>query len=622
MKKLVATAPRVAALVEYEDRAILANEVKIRVRFGAPKHGTEVVDFRAASPFIDEDFNGEWQMFTPRPADAPRGIEFGKFQLGNMVVGDIIECGSDVTDYAVGDSVCGYGPLSETVIINAVNNYKLRKMPQGSSWKNAVCYDPAQFAMSGVRDANVRVGDFVVVVGLGAIGQIAIQLAKRAGASVVIGVDPIAYRCDIARRHGADFCLNPIGTDVGKEIKTLTGKQGADVIIETSGYADALQSALRGLAYGGTISYVAFAKPFAEGFNLGREAHFNNAKIVFSRACSEPNPDYPRWSRKRIEETCWELLMNGYLNCEDLIDPVVTFANSPESYMQYVDQHPAASGTEHQNGRYVLIQRNEKMKIGTQNQAFFPENILEKFRYIKEMGFDGFEIDGKLLVNNLEEVKAAIKETGLPVTTACGGYDGWIGDFIEERRLNGLKQIERILEALAEVGGKGIVVPAAWGMFTFRLPPMTSPRSLDGDRKMVSDSLRVLEQVAARTGTVVYLEPLNRYQDHMINTLDDARRYIVENDLKHVQIIGDFYHMNIEEDNLAQALHDNRDLLGHVHIADNHRYQPGSGTLDFHALFEQLRADNYQGYVVYEGRIRAEDPAQAYRDSLAWLRTC
>lgn len=187
--------------------------------------------------------------------------------------------------------------------------------------------------------------------------------------------------------------------------------------------------------------------------------------------------------------------------------------------------------------------------------------------------------------------------------------------------LRGLLPESEIL-ALAEVGGKGIVVPAAWGMFTFRLPPMTSPRSLDGDRKMVSDSLRVLEQVAARTGTVVYLEPLNRYQDHMINTLADARRYIVENDLKHVQIIGDFYHMNIEEDNLAQALHDNRDLLGHVHIADNHRYQPGSGTLDFHALFEQLRADNYQGYVVYEGRIRAEDPAQAYRDSLAWLRTC
>ncbi|ELY2808597.1 sugar phosphate isomerase/epimerase [Cronobacter sakazakii] len=262
------------------------------------------------------------------------------------------------------------------------------------------------------------------------------------------------------------------------------------------------------------------------------------------------------------------------------------------------------------------------MKIATQNQAFFPENILEKFRYIKAMGFDGYEIDGKLLVDNLAEVKAAIQETGLPVTSACGGYEGWIGDFIEERRLNGLSQITRILEALAEVGGKGIVVPAAWGMFTFRLPPMKSPRSLAGDRRAVSDSLRYLDEVAARTGTTVFLEPLNRYQDHMINTLADARRYIVEGGLKHVKIIGDFYHMNIEEDNLCKAFHDNRDLLGHVHIADNHRYQPGSGAIDFHSAFDQLRVDGYDGYIVYECRIRADDPAQAYRQSLDFLRQC
>ena len=343
MKKLVASAPRVATLIEYEDRPVLANEVKIKVAFGAPKHGTEVVDFRAASPFIDEEFSSEWNMFVPRATGSARGIEFGKFQLGNMVVGEVIERGADVMEYQLGDQVCSYGPLQETVIVNAVNNYKLRKMPAGASWKNAVCYDPAQFAMSGVRDGNVRVGDFVVVVGLGAIGQIAIQLAKKAGASVVIGVDPIEHRCAIAKRHGADFCFNPIGTDIGLEIKKLTGKQGADVIIETSGNDDALQAALRGIAYGGTISYVAFAKPFHEGFNLGREAHFNNAKIVFSRACSEPNPDYPRWNRKRIEETCWQLLMNGYLNCEDLIDPVVTFHDSAQSYMKYVDRQPELS---------------------------------------------------------------------------------------------------------------------------------------------------------------------------------------------------------------------------------------------------------------------------------------
>ncbi|WP_239253796.1 zinc-dependent alcohol dehydrogenase [Listeria ilorinensis] len=343
MKKLVATAPRVAEFVEYQDRSIDTDEVKIKVAFASPKHGTEVVDFRGVSPFIDEEFSAEWNMFVPRPEGSSRGIVFGEFQLGNMVVGEIVEKGSAVVDYEIGDQVCTYGPIMETVIVKAVDNYKLRKMPAGASWKNAVCYDPAQFAMSGVREAHVRAGDYVVVVGLGAIGQIAIQLAKKAGASLVIGIDPLEHRCEIARRHGADATFDPTKVDVGLEVKKMTGKLGADSIIETSGNAAALQAALRGIAYGGTISYVAFAKPFPEGFNLGREAHFNNAKIVFARASSEPNPDYPRWNRKRIEDTCWELLMNGYLDCTELIDPVVSFAESAESYMKYVDQNPDLS---------------------------------------------------------------------------------------------------------------------------------------------------------------------------------------------------------------------------------------------------------------------------------------
>ncbi len=178
------------------------------------------------------------------------------------------------------------------------------------------------------------------VCGLGAIGQIAVQLAKKVGARLVIAVDPLKNRREIAERNGADFSLDPLSSDIGWEIKRLTDKIGADSIIETSGNSAALQGALKGLGYGGTISYVAFGKPFPEGLNFGREAHFNNAKIVFSRAASEPNPDYPRWDRKRIEDTCWELLMNGYINCEDIIRPVIPFRESPEGYMKYVDRNP------------------------------------------------------------------------------------------------------------------------------------------------------------------------------------------------------------------------------------------------------------------------------------------
>ncbi len=259
------------------------------------------------------------------------------------------------------------------------------------------------------------------------------------------------------------------------------------------------------------------------------------------------------------------------------------------------------------------------LKIGTQNQAFFPEDLTEKFEYLKEMGFESFEIDGKVLVENLDAVKQAIAKTGLPVSTACGGYDGWIGDFNEEKRLNGLQDIKKILEALAEVGGVGIIVPAAWGMFTYRLPPHVSPRSEEDDRKAIMNSLDYLDTIAEKTGTKIFLEPLNRYQDHMLNLLADARSIIVEGAYKHVEIMADFYHMNIEEDDMKQALLDNKEYIGHIHLADNHRYQPGTGTLDFKSLFDTLKSFDYKGYMVYEGRVRSDNPDVDYKASLAYL---
>ena len=343
MNKLVATAPREAKLVEYEDRPIASDEVKVKVEFAAPKHGTELADFRGTTPFIDGKFDDEWRMFVQRDKEEPRGIVFGDLPLGNMFVGTIIEAGADVTEYKVGDRVCSYGQIKETQIVKAVNNYKLRKMKPTDSAANAVCYDPAQFALASVRDAEVRPGDCVAVIGLGAIGLIALQLAVKAGAAVVIGVDPIEHRREVAKKMGAHFTFDPTQCDVGYEIKKATGKMGADGIIETSGSMQALQFALKGVAYNGTIAYAAFAKPFPAGLWLGQEGHFNQAKIVFSRACSEPLPEYPRWTRKRIEDVVWNMLMNGYLDCRDIVYPIISFEESAEGFCRYVDREPDKS---------------------------------------------------------------------------------------------------------------------------------------------------------------------------------------------------------------------------------------------------------------------------------------
>lgn len=260
------------------------------------------------------------------------------------------------------------------------------------------------------------------------------------------------------------------------------------------------------------------------------------------------------------------------------------------------------------------------MLLGTQDRDFFPKDLVEKFKFIKSMGFECFEIDGKVLVDNVERVKKAICESGLPVSSACGGYRGWIGDFIEERRLNGVADLKEIIKALKEVGGTGVVVPAAWGMFTYRLPPMVSPRSHEGDIKAIISSLKELDITAKEYGIYIYLEPLNRYQDHMLNTICDAVGIIEMGQFEMVKVTGDFYHMSIEEDDISESLIKYKKYIGHIHIAENHRYQPGTGSIDFKRHIQTLKDIGYNGAVVNEGRIRGEDPLKAYQKSIEYMK--
>ncbi|PZE22248.1 sugar phosphate isomerase/epimerase family protein [Paenibacillus xerothermodurans] len=262
------------------------------------------------------------------------------------------------------------------------------------------------------------------------------------------------------------------------------------------------------------------------------------------------------------------------------------------------------------------------MKLATQDKPFFPESMEDKLRAVQSMGFEAFEIDGKLLVDRFDEVKEAVEKTGVPVITACGGYRGWIGHFEEDKREDAVRDISEILRHIGQIGGKGIVVPAAWGMFSKRLPPMQPPRSEEGDRRALLDSLGKLNQVAAETRTFVYLEPLNRYEDHMLNRLSDAVSIIQEGRFSNVKVTADFFHMNIEEPEITSSITRYKHYIGHVHIADSHRYQPGDGHLDFIPGFKALKEIGYEGYMAFECRVLAEDEEAAFRQSVLYIQAC
>jgi threonine dehydrogenase-like Zn-dependent dehydrogenase len=331
LMEIYAPEPRKCVYRPYEDGPVLHGSVKVETEFAAVKHGTEFVSFRAEEPFIAEYYDEEFKCFLPRAS-----VD-GKFGMrpGNMWVGHVTEVGQNTESVSLGQRVAGYGPLRPTHILAAKDCIMV---PPSMTWKEAVCYDPMQFALGGVRDGHVRIGDHVAVFGLGAIGLITAQLAKLSGAEQVIVVDPIAQRRKAAIENGADAALDPTACDAGFEIRKLTNKRGADVALECSGAYTALQAAIRSVAYAGNIAVVGWYKECHGVLNLGREAHFNQPNIIVSRACSEPNRDYPRWNFERLCAAGWHLLSSGSIKCENIVDPVVPFEKAADMYM-HIEQN-------------------------------------------------------------------------------------------------------------------------------------------------------------------------------------------------------------------------------------------------------------------------------------------
>jgi len=320
-REYVITRPGELVLREYPEPEPGPHQVKVRAEFGAAKHGTEMAFYKGY--FFDRGrYDDEYRLCRD---ELPGWFDFG---AGNMIVGVVEAVGPEVERLKEGDRVFHFSNFREVALMPE----DARLLPDGVSWKAAVCLDPADFALGAVRDGHVRIGDAVAVFGLGAIGQFAVQLAKLGGAYPVIGVDLYELRRDVAAKCGADLVLDPNEEDVGLRIKEETGKRGADVCIDFSGSDAGLHSAIRAAAYGGTVVAGSFPRPGCPNLDLGAEAHLNRPTIVFSRSCSEPNPDYPRWDERRLMDCCWRMLREGLFQAEDIVQPVVSFDEVLEHY--------------------------------------------------------------------------------------------------------------------------------------------------------------------------------------------------------------------------------------------------------------------------------------------------
>ena len=131
----------------------------------------------------------------------------------------------------------------------------LAPVPDGLTDEQVLmCPDIMSTGFSGAENGKVRIGDTVAVFAQGPIGLCATAGAKLSGASLVIGVDMLAGRLEMARKLGADHVVDASEGDVVEQIMQLTQGRGVDVAIEALGTQQTFEAALRVLRPGGTLS--------------------------------------------------------------------------------------------------------------------------------------------------------------------------------------------------------------------------------------------------------------------------------------------------------------------------------------------------------------------------------
>ena len=318
-KRLAITGQYQVELLDYQDPPLAPDQVLVETELASGKHGTTLgmMDNRTFSgQYFDpdmrlfvQDVDGSHQRIPSR--EAP-------WNLGTTGLGIVKAVGSAVSSFKVGDRVFGLMDIRETNICKENQLWLLGEIDP----LLALCVEPAYVAFHCIREAHVRYGDSVAVIGLGALGLLAVRMAREAGVETLIAIDPLASRLQLAHEFGADYVFDPKADDTALKVRQCTGGKGVDVAIELSGVYTGLNTALRCARVGGTICSAGFYQGEGQGLWLGREWHHNRLTMIVPHGCGWGHPprDYPLWDSQRAYDGIVSLMRKQRLTAPGLIN--------------------------------------------------------------------------------------------------------------------------------------------------------------------------------------------------------------------------------------------------------------------------------------------------------------
>lgn len=303
------------------------NEVLIETEATLISTGTELTALTGKFPA-----NSAWSAYVKYP-----------FIPGYSGVGRVIKCGSNVRGFSVGELVAATSPHATHSIVGEDN---LVRIPRGVRVEDACFHTIASGVMNSVRLAKVSLGDSVVVVGLGLLGQMAVIFSRMAGAYPIIAIDIAEERLKIARFSGATHTLRFESWDgIRESVRRITGGRMADRVFEVTGDPDVIPGAItltRRLGH-----FIVLSSPRGKTtIDFHDEVNWPSRVIIGTHFTSQPEYETPYnpWTRRRNAELFLSLLSEGHLRINHLITHRYYWREAEKAYKMLLEDRTKAMG--------------------------------------------------------------------------------------------------------------------------------------------------------------------------------------------------------------------------------------------------------------------------------------
>jgi len=226
----------------------------------------------------------------PKTAEFRQDPKF-PFYLGHESGGIVVEVGSKVREYKVGDKVIAFGWNNNFGEYFKANVWEVQPVPEGLDMDIASLGEPIGCAMYSGLNSGVQLGDTVVVMGGGFAGQVVAQVAKKKGALNVVVVDVLEGKLALAKKLGADMVINAMKEDPIEVVKELTKGKGADVVVEAAGSEQSINQATEMVKHNGKFVWYSWVTT-PVNLNISR---WHDDGIEFVNTCLVHHTKYERY---------------------------------------------------------------------------------------------------------------------------------------------------------------------------------------------------------------------------------------------------------------------------------------------------------------------------------------